>query len=62
MRLGPLPERKMAPNSVRAYPTPGTSSNTVDKGDENEKHHTGGWDTHQNMYAGRQIFGDVSIL
>jgi hypothetical protein len=65
MRLDPLltrNERKSAPNSVRAYPTPETPSNTVEMEDENEMGHAGGWDTLHNMYAGQRIFGDVSTL
>ena len=62
MHLSPLPEPKLAPISVRTYPTPETPSNTVEMEDENETDHASGWDIHKNMYAGQQIFGDVSIL
>jgi hypothetical protein len=65
IRLDPLltrNERKSAPNSVRAYPTPETPSNTVEMEDENGMGHAGSWDTLHNMYAGQRIFGDVSTL
>ena len=68
MRLGHLPWQKLAldpQNSTRTYPglpTPETPLNNVESEVENEMDHADGWDTIHNMYAGQQIFSDVSTL
>ena len=52
-------------NSTRTYPglpTPETPLNNVESEVENEMDQADGWDTIHNMYAGQQIFSDVSTL
>ena len=64
-RLGPLPCRKSAPNSqnsIRAYPTPETPSNTVEMEVENVMEHADGWDTPYEMHNRQRNLGDVSML